>query len=104
MPIALVLFWSLFTGTVAVCYLVILSRRPKWFPVLIAAQTVATVGFDWLTRAYIRPPQFRVPDPAFGLQFAGFGALACTMVSYAFFLFSIQRRGFSTFRHLQSFL
>ncbi len=93
MPIALVFFWSLFTGTVAVCYLVILSRRPKWFPVLIAAQTVATVGFDWLTRAYIRPPQFRVPDPAFGLQFAGFGALACAMASYAFFLFFIQKEG-----------
>lgn len=93
MPIALVFFWSVFSGTTAVGYLVILARRPKWFPILVAVQTVATVGLGMLTGAYVRPPQFQSPDEAFGLQFSGFGALACAMASYIFFLFFIQKEG-----------
>jgi len=99
LPIALVLFWSVFSGSAAVCYLLVLARRPKWFPVAVVVQVLATLALDWLTGAYVRPPLFAPTDSTFGLQFAGIGAMACAMGSYAFFLTFIQKEGI---QHVQA--
>ena len=92
-PIPFAVTWSLFCGSIAVLYILLLTRSPKLLPVLIAVQIVLTLALSDLDQHLRHTAGFPAVDSATGTRFAAAGSLAVVMASYAFFLTFIQNAG-----------
>jgi len=91
-----VLIWTVFTGFTAVAFVLVLSRAPRYFILVIAAHWI-------LSRAVIRPFIRRYVNSDVGgwgsaspehvLQIAALSSMALAMIACVFFLIFIHREG-----------
>jgi serine phosphatase RsbU (regulator of sigma subunit) len=97
-PLVVGFSWGVFTGVSAICYLVVLARRPRIFPALVPAQLVLNWLWSMVTREVVHRGWFRpLPEHTTVLVFV-WTALAFVVLGYTFFLVFIQTEGRQTVR------
>jgi len=90
-PIVTVLAWTLFTGLMAVIYLLVLTRAPRWVPVPIAAHLL---GSRLIASALHHLGSWQVrPTIESGVKSAAVWILSLSMLACVFFLVFIQKEG-----------
>ena len=90
-PIVSVLAWTIFTGLMAVAYLLVITRAPRW----ILLPVVAHVLGSWTVAAGLHHfATLQVhPSVESGVKNAGVWILVLSMLAIVFFLVFIQREG-----------
>ncbi len=90
-PVLTVIIWTIFTGAIAVAYLLIAIRIPRF---LLAAVVAHLLG-SWLVARGIHqlPGSLANPSVDAGVRTAAFAVLVLSMASCAFFLVFIQHEG-----------
>lgn len=91
-PLLEVLVWTLFTGVMAVFYVLTLIRSPRWFLLPVAAH----IAGSWLIRRFVLPPpqdftSLPVNEP--GIQIAVLGTFVLSMLAGGLFLQFIRSEG-----------
>jgi serine phosphatase RsbU (regulator of sigma subunit) len=90
-PLVTVLLWTLFTGVLAMAYLLALVRAPRYFFLVLAIH----LGGSWLIATMIRRFGDSLPHPPMeeGIKIATLACIALSMGAFVFFLQFIQNEG-----------
>jgi hypothetical protein len=99
-PIAIVLFWSVYSGCNAVAFLLLVPRYPRYVPLMIGVQLAASLIIGRFTARIVSSGYLPSVDSAFGVRLAGGCALAGTILSYVLFLVFLQKTGVKSLRAL----
>jgi serine phosphatase RsbU (regulator of sigma subunit) len=98
MPLPIGFAWAVYSGGLAVCYVLVIARRPALFPMLVGAQLVANIGFSMLGGWVIARGWLRSTPEHSALLIWVISAIVCIVLGYIFFLAFIQTEGRQTIR------
>jgi hypothetical protein len=97
-PVVVAVGWVLITGVSAICYILVLARRPALFPILVACQLAVTFAYssfdDYAMRRHWLHP---LPEHS-GTAIFVVTAIIFIAAGYSFFLIFIQTEGRQTIR------
>jgi Stage II sporulation protein E (SpoIIE) len=91
-----VIIWTVFTGFTAVAFILVLSRAPRYFIVVIAAHWILSrTVIGPFIRRYVNRPSGDLANvsPEHILHIAGLSSMALAMIACVFFLVFIHREG-----------
>ncbi len=98
MPLLIGFGWAVYSGSWAVCYVLVTARRPAIFPVLVGVQIAANFGCSKLSgfviaRGWVKPTSAHEALLTFVVT-----AIVFVVLGYIFFLAFIQTEGRQTIR------